>query len=64
MSMSILVIAEHDNDSIKTATLNTITAAAAIGDDVHVLVVGSGCQQAVTAAAEVAGVAKVISADA
>jgi len=62
--MSILVIAEHDNDSIKTATLNTITAAAAIGGDVHVLVVGSGCQQAVTAAAEIAGVAKVISADA
>jgi electron transfer flavoprotein alpha subunit len=62
--MSILVIAEHDNDSIKAATLNTITAAAAIGGDVHVLVVGSGCQQAVTAAAEIAGVAKVISADA
>ncbi len=62
--MSILVIAEHDNVSIKTATLNTITAAAAIGGDVHVLVVGSGCQQAVTAAAEVAGVAKVINADA
>ena len=62
--MSILVIAEHDNDSIKAATLNTINAAAAIGGDVHVLVVGSGCQQAVTAAAEIAGVAKVISADA
>jgi len=61
--MSILVIAEHDNVSIKTATLNTITAAAAIGGHVHVLVVGSGCQQAVTAAAEVAGVAKVINAD-
>lgn len=62
--MSILVIAEHDNDSIKTATLNTVTAALAIGDDVHVLVVGSGCQGAVAAAAEIAGVVKVISADA
>lgn len=61
--MSILVIAEHDNDSIKTSTLNTVTAALAIGDDVHVLVAGSGCQGAVTAAAEIAGVAKVISAD-
>lgn len=62
--MSILVIAEHDNDSIKTSTLNTVTAAQAIGDDVHVLVVGSGCQGAVTAATEISGVAKVISADA
>ena len=40
--MSILVVAEHDNDSIKTSTLNTVTAAQAIGDDVHVLVAGSG----------------------
>jgi len=61
--MSILVIAEHDNDSIKTATLNTVTAAQAIGDDVHVLVAGVSCQGAVAAAAEIAGVAKVISAD-
>lgn len=62
--MSILVIAEHDNDSIKTATLNTVTAALAIGDDVHVLIAGSGCQSAAAAAAEISGVAKVISADA
>lgn len=62
--MSILVIAEHDNDSIKTATLNTVTAAQAIGGDIHVLVAGSGCQGAATAAAEISGVAKVISADA
>ena len=61
--MSILVVAEHDNDSIKTSTLNTVTAAQAIGDDVHVLVAGVGCQAAVAAAAEIAGVAKVISAD-
>jgi|TARA_B110000495_G_scaffold189792_1_gene191194 electron transfer flavoprotein alpha subunit len=61
--MSILVVAEHDNDLIKTATLNTVTAAQAIGDDVHVLIAGSLCQGAVTAAAEIAGVTKVISAD-
>ena len=61
--MSILVVAEHDNDSIKTATLNTVTAAQAIGDDVHVLIAGSLCQGAVTAAADIAGVTKVISAD-
>jgi len=62
--MSILVIAEHDNDSIKTATLNTVTAAQAIGGDIHVLVAGFGCQAAAAAAAEISGVAKVISADA
>ena len=62
--MSILVIAEHDNDSIKTVTLNTVTAAQSIGDDVHVLVAGSSSQGAVAAAAEISGVAKVISADA
>ena len=61
--MSILVVAEHDNDLIKTATLNTVTAAQAIGDDVHVLIAGSLCQGAVTAAAEIAGVTKVISVD-
>jgi len=61
--MSILVIAEHDNGSIKTSTLNTVTAAQAIGSDIHVLVAGVDCQGAVTAAAEISGVAKVISAD-
>ena len=62
--MSILVIAEHDNDSIKTSTLNTVTAAQSIGDDVHVLVAGSSSQGAVAAAAEISGVVKVISAEA
>ena len=62
--MSILVVAEHDNDSIKTATLNTVTAAQAIGNDVHILVAGLGCQGAVAAAAEISGVTKVINADA
>jgi electron transfer flavoprotein alpha subunit len=61
--MSILVVAEHDNDSIKISTLNTVTAALAIGDDVHVLVAGVGCQAAVSAAAEISGIMKVISAD-
>lgn len=61
--MPILVVAEHDNDSIKISTLNTVTAALAIGDDVHVLVAGVGCQAAVSAAAEIAGIMKVISAD-
>jgi electron transfer flavoprotein alpha subunit len=41
--MSLLVIAEHDNASLKTATLNAVAAAAKIGGDIHVLVAGSGC---------------------
>ena len=62
--MSILVIAEHDNASIKSGTLNTITAAGKLGGDVHVLVAGSGCAAAAQAAAKIAGVAKVLVADA
>ena len=62
--MSVLVIAEHDNASIKGATLNTVTAAAACGGDVHVLVAGHNASAAAQAAAQVAGVAKVIHADA
>ncbi|RYF24705.1 MAG: electron transfer flavoprotein subunit alpha/FixB family protein [Comamonadaceae bacterium] len=61
--MTVLVIAEHDNASIKPATLNTVTAALACGGDVHVLVAGSGSQAAAQAAAQIAGVAKVILAD-
>ncbi len=61
--MTILVIAEHDNASIKGATLNTVTAAAACGGDVHVLVAGEGAAAAAQAAAQIAGVAKVIHAD-
>jgi electron transfer flavoprotein alpha subunit len=61
--MAILVIAEHDNATLKGATLNTITAAAKIGGDVEVLVAGSGCGAAAEAAAKVAGVAKVLVAD-
>jgi electron transfer flavoprotein alpha subunit len=61
--MTSLVIAEHDNASIKGATLNTVTAAAAIGGDVHVLVAGHNAGAAAAAAAQIAGVSKVIHAD-
>ena len=62
--MAILVIAEHDNASLKSATLNAVTAAAKIGGDIHVLVAGAGCGAAADAAAKVAGVARVKVADA
>ncbi|MGS0621533.1 electron transfer flavoprotein subunit alpha/FixB family protein [Ralstonia sp. VS2407] len=62
--MTALVIAEHDNQSIKAATLNTVTAAAQCGGDVHVLVAGAGCGAAAQAAAQMAGVTKVLVADA
>ena len=62
--MASLVIAEHDNASIKGATLNTVTAAVACGGDVHVLVAGHNAGAAAQAAAQIAGVSKVIHADA
>jgi electron transfer flavoprotein alpha subunit len=63
--MTALVIAEHDHASIKSATLNAITAAAAAaGGEVHVLVVGHQAGAAAAAAAQIAGVAKVLYADA
>ncbi|KPF49176.1 electron transfer flavoprotein subunit beta [beta proteobacterium AAP121] len=62
--MSVLVFAEHDNASLKGATFNTITAALACGGDVHVLVAGHNAGAAAAAAAQVAGVAKVLHADA
>ena len=61
--MTALVIAEHDNASIKSATLNAITAAKQTGGDVHVLVAGSNAGAAAAAAAQIAGVAKVLHAD-
>jgi electron transfer flavoprotein alpha subunit len=64
MSMTALVIAEHDQRTLKAATLNTVAAAAACGGEVHVLVAGHGCADAAAAAARVAGVAKVLCADA
>ncbi|MGF6605806.1 electron transfer flavoprotein alpha subunit [Paraburkholderia sp. WSM4175] len=62
--MTNLVIAEHDNASIKAATLNTIAAAQRIGGDIHVLVAGHNAQGAADAAAKIAGVSKVLLADA
>ena len=62
--MAVLVIAEHDNAALKAATLNTVTAAAKLGGDIHVLVAGSGCAGAAQAAAQLAGVAVVKVADA
>ncbi len=59
-----LVIAEHDNVSIKAATLNTVAAAQKIGGDVHVLIAGHNAQAAADAAAKIAGVSKVLLADA
>jgi electron transfer flavoprotein alpha subunit len=62
--MTALVIAEHDNATIKGATLNTVTAAAACGGEVHVLIAGHNAGPAAAAAAQIAGVSKVIHADA
>jgi electron transfer flavoprotein alpha subunit len=62
--MTILVIAEHDNAALKSATLNTIAAAQKIGGDIHVLVAGHNAGGAAKAAAQVAGVAKALHADA
>ena len=62
--MAILVIAEHDNQSLKAATRNAVGAAQKIGGEIHVLVVGSSCSGAVEAAAKLTGVAKVRVADA
>ncbi|MEO8123026.1 MAG: electron transfer flavoprotein subunit alpha/FixB family protein, partial [Burkholderiales bacterium] len=62
--MTALVIAEHDNKSIKGATLNTVTAAIECGGEVHVLVAGHDASAAAQAAAQIAGVTKVLHADA
>ncbi len=61
--MSILVIAEHDNNTLNAATLNVVAAAQEIGGDITVLVAGSGAQAVADAAAKVAGVSKVLLAD-
>jgi len=61
--MTTLLIAEHDNASIKDATNKTLTAAAALGADVHVLVAGENAKAAADAAAKLAGVTKVLLAD-
>jgi len=65
--MSVLVLAEHDNRTLKPATLNAVTAASEIakaaGGDVHILVAGKGCRPVAEAAAQIAGAAKVLLAD-
>ncbi|MFQ5660220.1 MAG: electron transfer flavoprotein subunit alpha/FixB family protein [Gammaproteobacteria bacterium] len=61
--MSILVIAEHDNEAIKPSTLNTITAAGQLGDEVLLLVAGHNCKDVATAASRISGVSKVLHAD-
>ena len=62
--MTSLVLAEHDNATLKGATLNTVAAAVKIGGEIHVLVAGSGCAAVAQAAAQIAGVSKVLLADA
>jgi electron transfer flavoprotein alpha subunit len=62
--MSVLLLAEHSNDQLNQATAKALTAASALGGDVHILVAGSGCQGAAAAAAKLAGVSKVLVADA
>jgi electron transfer flavoprotein alpha subunit len=62
--MTTLIVADHNHASLQAAVLNTVTAAQKIGGDVHVLVAGSNAQAAVQAAARIAGVAKVLHADA
>jgi electron transfer flavoprotein alpha subunit len=62
--MAVLVIAEHDHGTLKGATRNTVTAARKIGGEIHVLVAGHNAGEAAKAAAQVAGVAKVLSAEA
>jgi electron transfer flavoprotein alpha subunit len=62
--MAILVLAEHDHQSVRKATLNTVAAAKKLGGDVHVLVAGHNAGGAAKAAAQIAGVVKVLHADA
>ncbi len=61
--MSILIVAEHDNAELKPATLNTVTAASQIGGDLHVLVMGHGCDGVAEQASKVSGVVKVLLGD-
>jgi electron transfer flavoprotein alpha subunit len=61
--MAVLVLAEHDNKSVKKSTLSTVAAARKLGGELHVLVAGHGCGEAAQAASQVAGVARVLHAD-
>lgn len=62
--MAVLVVAEHDNTALRPATLNTVTAAGQLDSEIAILVAGSGCKGAAEAAAKVAGVSRVLVADA
>jgi len=62
--MSILVLAEHDNKELNPSTLTTVSAAAKLGDDIHVLVAGSACASVAEAATKIAGVTKVLKSEA
>ena len=61
--MSILVIAEHDNNELKVATLNTVAAASEIGGDIEILIAGNECEEVANQAAEIPGVQKILLAD-
>jgi electron transfer flavoprotein alpha subunit len=61
--MALLVLAEHDNQTLKPATINTLAAATAIGGDIHILVAGKNCRAPADAAAKLQGVAKILLAD-
>jgi len=61
--MTSLIIADHDNVSLKDSSLNAVSAAAALGGDIHILIAGSDCSGAAAAAAKVSGVSKVLVAD-
>src|SRR3546814_2305704 len=61
--MSTLIVAEHDNTTLKPATLNAVTAAGQLPGETHILVAGSGCAAAAQAAAKISGVTKVLQAD-
>ena len=60
---NVLVVAEHDNNTVKGATLNTVTAALQCGGDVHVLIAGANASGAAKAASQIVGVSKVLHAD-
>lgn len=61
--MSVLIIADHDNAQIKSATLNSVTAAKQLGDELHLLVAGSGCRAVAEQAAQIDGISKVLLCD-
>lgn len=62
--MSVLILVEHDNTEVKASTLNTVTAARQVSEDLHALVVGANCDGVASAAAQIDGIAKVVSCDA